>query len=216
MSDPSFGGAPGLPNYPPPKYGAYLGGSPTPAPRQTPDHIKFATKLMTVGAGVKLVAGIVMLAMLPADHHSSYADGILLGSWIGAGLWFWMASGIRNGGNWARITGTVFFGLASLGLLVDLAILSSLNVNHAAVVPGAVAAVVTGIAFDLLNWGIGLYVMILIWQKRSTGFFRPQMYGAPPYPYGVPGQVPPTGYPPYQGGWPITPDAPQPPEPPSA
>jgi hypothetical protein len=208
MSDQSFGGGSGFPNYPLPKYGAYPGGSPTPAPRQTPNNIKFATKLMTVGAGVKLVEGAVMLAI---DHHSPYAGGLLLGSCVAAGLWLWMASGIRNGGNWARITGTVFFSIASLGLLGDLLILSSPNVSHV-----NHAVLVTGTAFDLLNWGIGLYVMVLIWRKRSAGFFRPQMYGAPPYPYGAPGQVPPTGYPPYQGGWPATPDVPRPPEPPSA
>lgn len=141
---------------------------------------------MTVGAGVKILDGIALLAV----SRSSYADSLLVGAWISAGLWLWMASGIRKGGNWARITGTVFFGIASLGLLADLAILSSANDNHA--VSGL------GIAFDLVNWGIGLYVVILIWQKRSAAFFRPQPYG----------QVPPPGYPPQQGGWP--------PEPPSA
>jgi hypothetical protein len=155
-------------------------------PRPTPDHIQFVAKLMMAGAGVKVVEGIFMLVI----SRASSADSFLAGAWIGAGLWLWMASGIRNGRNWARITGTVFFGLASLGLLADLAVLSSHSDDHAASGVGG--------ALDLLNWGIGLYVVILIWQKRSAGFFRPQTYG----------QVPPPGYSPQQGGWP--------PEPPSA
>jgi hypothetical protein len=206
MSDPSFGGGPGFSGYPQPGYGAYPGGVPTPVPRQTPDHIKLAAKLMVAGAGVKVVEGIVLLAI----SRASNADSFLVGAWVGAGLWIWMASGIRNGGNWARITGTVFFGIASVGLLADLAILSAHNDNHATSGVGTV--------LDLLNWGIGLYVMILIWQKRSAGFFRPQTYGTLPYapnPYGVPGQAPPPGYPPQQGGWPTATEAPRPPEPPS-
>jgi hypothetical protein len=209
MSDPSFGGGPGgpegpgesgLPGYPPQGYGVYPGGGPgLPVKRPMPDNVKLAANLMLLGAGVKALEGIVLLA----GASGSFGSGALVGGFIGAGLWIWMAAGIRKGANWARVTGTVFFGIACCSLLLDLLILLE---RHSDLTGIGKAAVV----FDFLNWGVGLWVTILIWQQRSTAFFHPQLYGAPTYPsYGQP------GYPPQQGGWPTPPPGPQPPEPPS-
>lgn len=154
-----------------------------------PDRIKFAANLMLAGAVIKAVEGIVLVT----GASGSIGGDAMVGAFVTVGLWIWMSFAIRGGANWARITGTVFFGLASLGVLADLLILASPKAHIHGVTGAAVA-------FDFVNWGVGLCVTILIWQKANTPFFRPQVYGAQPY-YGVPGP----GYPPQQGGWPTDP-----------
>jgi hypothetical protein len=145
-----------------------------------PDRVKFAVNLMLVGAALKAVDGILLVS----SASSAFRGGSMIGAFIAVGLWIWMSAAIRGGASWARITGTVFFGIATLGVLVDLALLTDPRVH----VHGLAAAAV---GFDLINWAIGLCVVIIIWQRTNAYFFRPQLYGARPD-YGVPGQ----GYPP--------------------
>lgn len=75
---------------------------------------------------------------------------------IGIGLWLWIARMCKAGKNWARITGTVFFALDTLLLLITFAIAG-------------------GIGFPLLGiliWLIGLAAVVLLWQRNSTAFFK--------------------------------------------
>jgi hypothetical protein len=57
---------------------------------------------------------------------------------------------------WARITGTVLFGLATVDTLVS------------AVAPQAVAVK----AWWPVIWLAGLIAVILLWQRASTAFFK--------------------------------------------
>jgi hypothetical protein len=164
MSDPSLGGGPGLPGYQPTGYGAYQAQPPM------PDRVKFAVNLMLAGAVLKAVDGIFLVS----SASSAFRGDSMIGAFVAVGLWIWMSVAIRGGANWARITGTVFFGIATLGVLVDLAILVDPRVHvH------DVATVAVG--FDLVNWAIGLCVVIVIWQRTNAYFFRPQLEGPRPY-----------------------------------
>jgi hypothetical protein len=118
------------------------------SPNLTPDQV---TTAVNVGYGVAVVFGL-----------------------LGAGLWVWMAFANKAGKNWARITGTVFFGIDTLSLLLTLG-------QHTRT--GATTAL------GLLGWLIGLATVILLWNKASSAYFKPQLppqqYGAP---YGYPQQ----------------------------
>lgn len=128
---------------------------------------------------------------------------------IGAGLWIWMAFANRAGKNWARITGTVFFGISTLSVIVEVAAGSS----------GIGGAKSTGaqVVISVIGWLIGLAVTILLWSKASGPYFkRGNPYAEVPYPpqYPQPGQPylgdqPPVNYPPQNPQGPQDPAAPQ-------
>jgi hypothetical protein len=164
MSDPTLGEGTGLPGYQPPGYGV------APSRPAMPDRIKLAVNLMLAGAVIKAVEGIVLVS----GSTGRFGGDAMVGAFITVGMWIWMSFAIRGGANWGRITGTVFFGFATLGVLIDLLVLASPRGN----VHGVSAAAV---GFDFVNWGVGLAVTILIWQKANAPFFRPQPYGTQPY-----------------------------------
>jgi uncharacterized membrane protein (UPF0136 family) len=75
---------------------------------------------------------------------------------IPVALWLWMARAVGRGRNWARITSTVLFVLATLELI-----------SSRGVVPVVSAA---------LTWLIGLAVVWLLWRPASSAFFKPQRF----------------------------------------
>jgi len=92
---------------------------------------------------------------------------------VGAGLWVWMAFANKAGKNWARITGTVFFGLYTLSMLSTLA-------QHAST--GAT------VGLSVVSWLVALAATILIWNKASTAYYKPQAQYPGVYPSGYPQQ----------------------------
>ncbi|MGH3151969.1 MAG: hypothetical protein ACRDOB_14775 [Streptosporangiaceae bacterium] len=78
----------------------------------------------------------------------------IIGGLIGAALWVFIARQCQAGKNWARITGTVFFAIATL----DAAVGSG--------VPEAGLVKIWG----LLTWLVGLVTVILLWQRASTAY----------------------------------------------
>jgi len=74
---------------------------------------------------------------------------------IAIGLWLWMARANQAGHSYARITGTVFFGLNTLFLFLSLA------QPHASV----------GLIFNVLVWLVGLGAVIMLWRKESGPYF---------------------------------------------
>jgi hypothetical protein len=69
-------------------------------------------------------------------------------------LWLWMARATSQGKNWARISSTVLFALATLQLIG----------NH------GVVQVLTAV----LTWLTGLPAVWLLWRPASSAFFKPR------------------------------------------
>ena len=164
---------PPVPGYPVPQYPGGPGWHEPPRPVR-PASVNRAVQLMYIGAGLSIVALIVGLAMhgsfrssiisanpnLTPEEVNSAVDFafalVVVAGLIGAGLWVWMAWANGRGRNWARILGTVFFGIDTLGTLGD----AARNVP-------AGSLVLAG-----LEWLIGLTVVILLWRRESTYFYR--------------------------------------------
>jgi tetratricopeptide (TPR) repeat protein len=98
-------------------------------------------------------------------------SGILAGVTAGL-LWLWMAWKSNAGRNWARVLSSVFFGAAISGLL------------------GSVAdrRWTPALLVFLIECGVGLAAVILLWRPESSQFFaaarQPKLTAAsvPPYP----------------------------------
>jgi len=129
---------------------------------------------MYAGAVASLVYAVVFIATLSAtksaiEKHSpqlttSQVNGmqqILIASaivdgLIAAGLWIFIAQACKRGRSWARITGTVLFGIATVSVLGEL--------------PIPVAAPVKILA--LVVWLLGLAAVIFLWRGTSSAFFK--------------------------------------------
>jgi len=129
---------------------------------------------MYAGAVASLVYAVVFIATLSAtksaiEKHSpqlttSQVNGmqqILIASaivdgLIAAGLWIFIAQACKRGRSWARITGTVLFGIATVSVLGELSI--------------PVAAPVKILA--LVVWLLGLAAVIFLWRGTSSAFFK--------------------------------------------
>jgi MFS superfamily sulfate permease-like transporter len=150
---------------------------PRPQLRRPTAALRAAVALMLAGAVASLGAAIaaaatkdalrLALARSPAHPAGSTLTttanamtvmAAVLGV-ISVGLWLLLARGCWRGSQWARITGTVLFGLDTLGLLIG-----PLGL-HA---PGSSLPKV----FSSVVWLIGAGTVALLWQKNCTGFFR--------------------------------------------
>ena len=188
---------------PPGPYPAYppQAGYGAPAKPPLPRTVQRAFILMLVGAGLEVVNVVlsflfnhqvdqrIQQAMNAGTAGTSTSVNITstaFGGIIGIGLWVWMAFANRAGRNWARITGTVFFGISSLGLLGDIAIIAT-----AYKWIGGVIFVL--VAENAASWVLGLIIVVLLWKNESGQYFKPQIFY--PAPYGYPGGPMPYTYP---------------------
>jgi hypothetical protein len=71
-------------------------------------------------------------------------------------LWLWMAWKCRAGRPWARVLSTVLFAVATIGTVIALA--------------GSTGA--WGLLGAIVSWFIGLAVIVLLWQRSSSFYFR--------------------------------------------
>jgi ABC-type Fe3+ transport system permease subunit len=69
-------------------------------------------------------------------------------------LWLWMARATSQGKNWARISSTVLFALATLQLIGNHGVVQVLTV--------------------VLTWLTGLPAAWLLWRPASSAFFKPR------------------------------------------
>ena len=148
---------------------------PEPAQRQAPPtSVQTAVRLMYSGAVISAISFILGLATLGnlkhtlQKDHPSYTTAhinslvtasvvfIIVVGIIGVGLWVWMARMNLKGRNWARILGTVFFGIDTLDLL--------------GVFRGSASAV--SAVFAIVTWLVGLGAVIMLWRRESTAFFK--------------------------------------------
>ena len=179
---------------PPGPYPAYppqAGYGPPPKP-PLPRTVQRAFTLMLVGAGLEVVNVVLSFvfshqvdqriqqalnAGTTTNSTSVNIASTATGGILGIGLWIWMAYANRAGKNWARITGTVFFGISCLGLLGDVIIVVAMYKWIGGIVYLLVAE-------NLFAWLLGLAVVILLWKQESGAYFKPQVY----MPYPVPMQ----------------------------
>lgn len=94
-------------------------------------------------------------SQLASLQHTLIA-GFAAGGVIAAAVWIGLAVACRRGHDWARIAGTVLFGLSTVDALGGLAV--------------PVAGVVK--VWALLVWLAGLAAVVLLWRRESTAFFR--------------------------------------------
>jgi hypothetical protein len=148
----------------------------TPVGGQPPNSVQTAVRLMYVGAGISAISFILGLVTIGSVRHTlekqyptysaSKIDAlvnaeiviVVVAGIIGVGLWLWMARANKRGKNWARITGTVFFGLYTLDLIF------------------VAARSASGIStvFAIVTWLVGLGATIMLWRRDSTAYFRGQ------------------------------------------
>jgi hypothetical protein len=148
----------------------------TPVPSQPPNSLLTAVRLMYAGAiisGLSFILGLVTIGSVrrtlekqypsySASKISSLVNAeivvVVIAGVIGVGLWLWMAWANKRGKNWARITGTVFFGLYTLDLIL------------------VAARSASGIStvFAIVTWLIGLGATIMLWRRESTTYIRDQ------------------------------------------
>jgi hypothetical protein len=178
----------------------------------------------TSGSGTPVPAGTIKDVFLVG----SFVVGI-----VTVLIWLWIAWKNRVGRNWARVVATVFFGLSCLGLPELLtggrlatmpSTFTSADGTTIAVPPLAIPAWLT--AVGVVNWLLGLAIIILLWQRAASGYYEAVSLSRrrPAYtPYAAPGYAPPGYAPPGSSQWPpygqppATPQDPQaPPRPPLA
>ncbi|HEY6790156.1 MAG TPA: hypothetical protein VI365_22895 [Trebonia sp.] len=159
-------------------YQPFPGGSQLPDQRgPAPKSVITAVRLMYAGAAMNAISVIVALTaigslrttlkdqtnpVLSTSQVNSAVDlfiaTIVIGGLIGIGLWIWMAFMNKAGKNWARITGTAFFGIDTIFLVSSF----------------ARAGVAGSRIITVIIWLIGLGAVILLWRKESTAYFKGQ------------------------------------------
>ena len=148
----------------------------TPVGAEPPRSVQTAVRLMYAGAiisGISFILGLVTIGSvrhtLEKDYPSYSATKIstlvnaeiaivVVAGIIGVGLWLWMAWANKRGKNWARITGTVFFGLYTL----DLVFVAARSASGISTV------------FAIVTWLVGLGATIMLWRRDSTAYFKGQ------------------------------------------
>jgi eukaryotic-like serine/threonine-protein kinase len=147
--------------------------TPAPARPWRPTSVVTAAWLMYAGAAASLLGMLIDVSVIgqiktdylnhhplvnPASVNATAAGGVvvtIVGSLICIGLWLWLAAACKRGHGWARIVGTVLFGINTLGYIVTLAR------------PGIPAIK----SVHLLIWLIGLVTVIQLFRRQSGEFF---------------------------------------------
>jgi len=131
-----------------------------------------AVRLMYAGAAFTTLEAfgvIVVAAALIKKHPAAIATGhattlggvvavTILFSLIEIGLWLGIAQACRNGKNWARITGTVLFGLHTLGFLD--------------VITNAHSGLGLAKVLTTVGWLIACGATVFLWRRPSGEFFK--------------------------------------------
>jgi hypothetical protein len=156
-------------------YQPYPGGGQIPEVQRppAPASVRNAVRFMYAGAVASLVSTVIGLTTLSATKSAlkrqfpqltasqvngqatTFVAGWIVGGLIAAGLWIFIARACNSGKGWARITGTVLLGIATVEGL------SNLVVPEAALVK----------SFWLVIWLVGLGAVVLLWQGGASAFF---------------------------------------------
>jgi len=158
-------------------YQPYPGSAELPAARRPPlpASVHLAVRLMYAGAVASVLNAGVDVATVSATRRAivklagpagagapgrlshALVGGFVADGLIGVALWLLIAWGCRNGMAWGRILGTIVCVIATVDLVVILAtgLLS---------VPARLGWAVV--------WLLGLIVIVLLWRRDSSAFFR--------------------------------------------
>ena len=141
-----------------------------------PPPVRTAVRLMYAGAAIGAIALVLNIVASGNTRHlirtrfphyttaqvNSATDSVIAASVIYLviviGLWLLVAWAAGRGKNWARITGTILFGLNTLLTL------------------GQLAAGGAAFAIAIVTWLIGLGTVIMLWRRESSEFFRRPLY----------------------------------------
>ena len=95
------------------------------------------------------------VSQVNATQHALIIGSIVSGL-IAVAAWLVIARACKNGHNWARITGTALFGLATIDTI------------------GSAISPVAGLvkAWWPVIWLAGLIAVIFLWRRPSTEFFK--------------------------------------------
>ncbi|MGD0068572.1 MAG: serine/threonine-protein kinase [Streptosporangiaceae bacterium] len=127
-----------------------------------------AVRLMYAGAAFALVYAIGFVAVvsgiiknhptgtLARDGLAAIAVPVILVSLVEIALWLWVARGCRNRRNGARVTGTVLFGIHTLGALGVLASHSNIGLAR---------------LLTVVSWLIACSAVVFLWRRPSSAFF---------------------------------------------
>jgi peptidoglycan/LPS O-acetylase OafA/YrhL len=128
-----------------------------------------AVRLMYAGAAYALIyaIGFVVVVSGYVSRHPDSAIAragaaatsapFIVASLVEIALWLWIARACRNRRKWARVTGTVLFGLHTL------IVLGVAGNSHAV---GGPAKILT-----LIGWLIACGAVVFLWQRPSSAFF---------------------------------------------
>lgn len=138
-----------------------------------PAAVRSAARVMYAGAAASLLYMIVDIATLSTTKASlarrfahlaapqinrltpTLIAGAIAGGVIGAALWIIIARACLSGRNWARVTGTVLFGIATIEVAAGL------------IMPLAAPVKIV----EAVIWLAGLAAVVLLWQPSSSAFF---------------------------------------------
>jgi hypothetical protein len=139
-----------------------------------PPQVANAVKAMYAGAAASIVGVVIEILTVNStkaaiEKHSPNLSasqvastqhvliiGAIAGGLIAIGAWIVIARACQNGQRWARITGTVFFALATVDTIV----------SAVSPVAGPVKA------WWPVIWLAGLTAVIFLWRPASTAFFK--------------------------------------------
>jgi hypothetical protein len=146
-----------------------------PSLRRAASFMYAGSVLSIIGIGVNISAAHTSARSLLAHEHKSLsvsqindavaglrAVDVIVGL-IAAVVWLYLARSCLAGRNWARITGTVFFGLSTIENLDSFALSQTVLVH----------------LYGLLVWLVGLAAVIFLWRRESTAYLKPAPPPAP-------------------------------------
>lgn len=143
---------------------------PAPASVRTAVNAMYAgavTSLLGIGIGILTISDTktaiarrspdMTASQLSSTQHVLIA-GFVAGGVIAAVVWIVLARACQRGHNWARITGTVLFALATVDTFIGLTT--------------PIAAVVR--IWAVVTWLAGLAAVVFLWRRDSSAYFRPR------------------------------------------
>jgi hypothetical protein len=121
-------------------------------------------------SAIGLVLDLLTIGSIRSNLHKSYPKltssqlhaaeqtfviALIVTGLVGIGLWVWLAMMNKAGRSWARIVGSVLFGIDTLLLLFGL--------SRAGAAAGTLSSIVT--------WLLGLGAVVFLWRKDSSEYF---------------------------------------------